>query len=144
MSESRDKMIDALRQVIVPMLRNMGFTGSFPHFRRIRETRIDLLTFQFNRSGGSFVVEVAYCSPQGFTTAWGKHIPPQKIQAHDIHPKHRLRLGSRPPEQPDHWFHYEAERETVCTDIALEVFPLLRNEAEPFWHTHQPETQPNA
>jgi uncharacterized protein DUF4304 len=59
MSESRDKMIDALRRVIVPTLRNMGFTGSFPHFRRIRETRIDLLTFQFNRSGGSFVVEVA-------------------------------------------------------------------------------------
>jgi Domain of unknown function (DUF4304) len=72
MSEPRDQMIAALREVVVPVLRNMGFSGSFPHFRRIRESQIDLLTFQFDRHGGSFVVEVATCAPEGFTTHWGR------------------------------------------------------------------------
>jgi len=65
MSESRDKMMEALHRVVVPMLRDMGFTGSFPHFRRVHDTQIDVLTFQFNRWGGSFVVEVAFCEPVG-------------------------------------------------------------------------------
>src|SRR5215471_550489 len=102
MGNSREQMIAALREIVVPVLREMGFSGSFPHFRRFRDTRIDLLTFQFNRYGGSFVVEVAFCLPDGITTAWGKHISPQKAQAHDVHPKHRLRLGSHPP-QNDYW-----------------------------------------
>jgi hypothetical protein len=139
MSNSRDQMIAALREVVVPVLRDMGFSGSFPHFSRIRDSQIDLLTFQFNRYGGSFVVEAAFCAPEGFTTQWGEHIPPQKVQAHDIHPRHRLRLGSRPPKQADHWFHYEPERESVYTDTALELLPLLRDEAEQFWHTHPPQ-----
>jgi hypothetical protein len=86
MNESRDRMIAALKETVVPMLRDMGFSGSFPHFRRVREKQIDLLTFQFNRYGGSFVVEVAFCAPDGFMTHWGEHIPPNKVRAHDIHP----------------------------------------------------------
>ena len=94
-------MIAALREVVVPVLRDMGFSGSFPHFRRIRDWQIDLLTFQFNRYGGSFVVEVAFCAPDGFTTHWGKHILPNRVRAHDIHPRQRLRLGSHPSEKAD-------------------------------------------
>ena len=107
MSNSRDRMIAALRKVVVPVLRDMGFSGSFPHFRRIRDSQIDLLTFQFNRDGGSFVVEVAFWAPDGFTTHYEKHIPPNKVRAHDIHPRQRLRLGSHPPEKADHWFYHE-------------------------------------
>ena len=57
MGNSRDQMIAALREIVVPVLRDMGLRGSFPHFRRFRDTRIDLLTFQFNRYGGSLVGE---------------------------------------------------------------------------------------
>jgi uncharacterized protein DUF4304 len=144
MSEPREQMIAALREVVVPVLRNMGFSGSFPHFRRIRESRIDLLTFQLNRHGGSFVVEVATCAPEGFTTHWGEHIPPQRVQAHDVHPEQRLRLGSHPPEQTDHWFHYEPETSGSYTNTALQVLPLLRTEAEEFWQRHRPALHPNA
>ena len=144
MSDSRDRMIAALQEIAVPVLRDMGFSGSFPHFRRIREPQIDLLTFQFNRHGGSFVVEVAFCAPDGFTTHWGKHIPPKKVRAHDIHPKQRLRLGSHPPQKADHWFYYEPERSDIFTDTALELLPLLRADAEQFWQTHEPTMQRNA
>jgi len=144
MSDSRSRMIAALQEAVVPTLRDMGFSGSFPHFRRIRDTQIDLLTFQFNRYAGSFVVEVAFCAPDGFTTHWGKHIPPKKVRAHDIHPKQRLRLGSHPPQKPDHWFHYEPERSDIYIDAALELLPLLRTGAEEFWETHGPTMQRNA
>ena len=40
MSDSRDQMIAALREVVIPVLRDMGFSGSFPHFRRVRESQI--------------------------------------------------------------------------------------------------------
>ena len=141
MSDSRDRMIAALREMVVPVLRDMGFSGSFPDFRRIRDSQIDLLTFQFNRYGGSFVVEIAFCAPDGFTTHWGKHIPPNEVQARDIHPTQRLRLGSHPPDKADHWFYYEPERAGVYTDTAVELLPLLRSEADRFWQTHQPTMQ---
>ena len=144
MSESRDRMIAALQDVAVPVLRDMGFSGSFPHFRRIREAQVDLLTFQFNRYGGSFVVEVAFCAPDGFTTHWGKHIPAKKVRAHDIHPKQRLRLGSNPPQKADHWFCYESDRTDIYTDTAFELLPLLRADAEQFWQMHESTMQRNA
>jgi Domain of unknown function (DUF4304) len=144
MSDSREQMIAALREVAVPVLRDMGFAGTFPHFRRSRDSQIDLLTFQFNRYGGSFVVEVAFCAPDGFTTHWGKHIPPKKVRAHDIHPDQRVRLGSHPPQKADHWFHYEPERSGIYIDTALELLPLFRGDAEHFWQTHEPTMQRNA
>ena len=131
-------MIAALREIVVPVLRDMSFRGSFPHFRRLRDTQIDLLTFQFSRRGGEFLIEVAFCEPSGFTTAWGKHVPPAKACAHDIHPMSRLRLGTHTPEPRDCWFHFEPERVGTYSDTALEVLPWLRGQPEQFWSTHQP------
>ena len=59
-------MISKLKKIVVPGLRERGFKGSFPHFRRISEKKIDLITFQFHRYGGGFVIEVEVCSPEGF------------------------------------------------------------------------------
>ncbi|MEY8738422.1 DUF4304 domain-containing protein [Bacillales bacterium AN1005] len=58
-SIERKKMDNALKQVVIPTLREQGFKGSLPHFRRINENNIDLITFQFNKWGGSFIVELA-------------------------------------------------------------------------------------
>ncbi|MFJ7406290.1 MULTISPECIES: DUF4304 domain-containing protein [unclassified Lysinibacillus] len=71
LSHSRLLMIKALKKLVVPYLREHGFKGSFPHFRRQNEEHMDVITFQFNRYGGSFVVEVAICGKDGFTTSWG-------------------------------------------------------------------------
>ncbi len=61
-SEQRKNMDLAIKHIVVPILREQRFKGSFPHFRRKNENNIDLITFQFNRWGGSFVVELAKCS----------------------------------------------------------------------------------
>jgi hypothetical protein len=145
MSQSRDKMIEALRRIVLPTLRDMRFTGSFPHFRRLRDTQIDLLTFQFSRWGGSFVIEAAYCEPAGWTDRSGRRVPPREVRVRNITPKQRLRLGSRPPEQADHWFHFEPDSDSVYNDTALEALSLLRSQGEDFWRIHKPAmvTDPN-
>ena len=129
-------MIKVLKEAVIPTLREMGFAGSFPHFRRLRDSQIDLLTFQFSRWGGSFVVEVAFCQPGGITTHWGKHIGPKKVTAHDV--SHCLRLGSHPPGEVDHWFSYESTQADPFMDAALELLPYLRGQAEQFWTSHTP------
>src|SRR5438105_72687 len=101
MSESRSKMVATLKELVVPQLRKRGFTGSFPHYRRQRDERIDVLSFQFNRWGGGFVVEVASSPTAGVVLHTGERIEPGDVKAHHLYP--RLRLGSSPPENVDHW-----------------------------------------
>ena len=92
MSAEREKMIATLKEHLLPVLKDRGFKGSFPHFRRPTDTAIHLLTFQFDKWGGGFAVEIASCPVEGVTMHWGEHIPPAKVSAHDV--THRLRLGS--------------------------------------------------
>jgi hypothetical protein len=138
---ARSALEAALREIVIPDLRSRGFKGSFPHFRRILETRIDLLTFQFYSSGGSFVVEVAQCGPNGVSHSW-KDVPSNKVTAWDVGT--RLRLGSdRAAGIADHWFAYGKANFEVGHDrvedashyrrIAMEVGALLDSQAEPFW-----------
>lgn len=126
MSSERDKMISALKKVVVPELRNKQFKGSFPHFRRISENKIDLITFQFDRYGGGFVIEIGVCSPEGLTHSWGEKVPPNKVTAHDIN--NRLRLK----ENDGQWFRYDVEFENIYEDVANEVLNHLY-EAEEYW-----------
>ncbi|MFF2886098.1 DUF4304 domain-containing protein [Paenibacillus sp. NPDC057967] len=64
-------MLSALKSIVIPSLRERGFKGTFPHFRRVNEKKIDLLTFQFDKYGGGFIIEIAVCSPAGHTHHWG-------------------------------------------------------------------------
>jgi hypothetical protein len=133
----------ALKRAIDAHLRPKGFAGSLPHFRRRASDRIDLVSFQFHSAGGSFVVEVAGCDPDGYTTGWGKQIQPSKVTAHDI-PMPRPRLGPGFPTN-DHWFvfgprSYEAGSADVRAaahyeSIAAEVIRLIDVQAEPFWQS---------
>ena len=138
-------MDEALNRLVAEELRARGFTGSLPHFRRRDDQRISLISFQHFSSGGSFVAEVATCSPTGYTTSWGKEIPPTKVTAVDIN-EPRPRLGSPQfPEFGDHWFVYGArsyepggqtvERQEHYESVAAEVCRLLDDEAEPFWQS---------
>jgi hypothetical protein len=78
MLSPRQLMDQALKAYVVPVLREHGFTGSLPHFRRLRSDCIDLLTFQFDKKGGGFAIETAHCGIEGVTLHWGKHVPATK------------------------------------------------------------------
>lgn len=79
-----------LKKIVIPELREQGFKGSFPHFRRGNESNLDLITFQFNKRVGSFVVELASCPKDGTIMYWGEIIPPYKVNAHHINKRFRL------------------------------------------------------
>ncbi|TCN20450.1 DUF4304 domain-containing protein [Mesobacillus foraminis] len=134
MSTAEKKMIDtALKEIVIPILREQGFKGSFPHFRRVNETNIDLITFQFNKWGGSFVVELATCIKEGTTMSWGEKIPPNKVTAHHIN--ERFRLGATSFEDEGIWFSYEKARSVEdYTAVAENVLKLL-NTSDESWIT---------
>ena len=126
---SREEMDRALKTHFVPALRQRGFKGSLPHFRRLRDNQVDLITIQFDRHGGGFVVEIASWSVEGLTTHWGKFIPALKLTAHDLHPNQRYRLGSPGP-STDNWFRFD--REVSPTAVAERLLQHL-DEAERWW-----------
>jgi hypothetical protein len=93
----------ALKDVFIPSLRERGFTGSYPHFRRRGAERIDYLSIQFSQSGGKFCVEIARSGPDGVTTGSFRDRPIAKLNVTYFHNRHRL--GSNPPAgQSDHWY----------------------------------------
>jgi hypothetical protein len=123
MSESRDNMVAAIKKIVIPELKKDGFQGSFPHFRRITETRIDLLSFQFSRWGGEFVVEIAKCPSTGHRMYWGEEIPPTKVTAHHINK--RVRLGAT-TSNGDYWFKFNdmisvEEYESVAKEVSTHL-----------------------
>ena len=83
--------MSALKTRFVPALRERGFVGSFPHFRRRLPDRVDYLTVQFYSAGGSFVVEVGRTGPDGFTEGPWKDLPVDKISVgHIFYDRRRL------------------------------------------------------
>mgnify|MGYP003301246772 CR=1 FL=1 len=49
-------------KVIQPLI-DQGYIGKYPHFKREKENCIELITFQTNKHGGSFTVEVSAVFP---------------------------------------------------------------------------------
>ena len=132
MSDSHKLMKEALMAIVLPRLRQVGFTGSFPHLRRRCSDRIDLLTFQFDRYGGGFIIEISQCAPEGFTTYWGKQIPPEKVRAWDV-PNGSARIQPRKGSGMDCWFRYDHATTTESfAKVAETVLPLLKEAEELF------------
>jgi hypothetical protein len=94
MTEQRERMMSAFKTRFVPALRERGFVGSFPHFRRLLPERVDYLMVQFYSVGGSFVVEIGRTGPQGFTDGPWKELPVDKINVGHIY-NDRRRLTPR-------------------------------------------------
>ncbi len=90
MSTQRNKMIRSLNEIFIPKLRDMNFKGSFPHYRRTIDGKTNLLTFQFDKHGGGFIIELANWRGSEFKTHWGEVIPVNKLTAHDLNDRQRI------------------------------------------------------
>ncbi len=123
-------MIASIKEIVVPQMRERGFRGSFPHFRRRTDRQIDLLTFQFDRNGGGFVIEISRCPPGGITTSWGKEIPPAKVTAQDLHPDERQRLQPFGGGGTDSWFRYDS-RPPPSGGFVARFWKILFSSSEP-------------
>lgn len=129
-SELRKNMNIAIKKNIVPVLREQGFKGSFPHFRRKNKNHIDLITFQFNTWGGSFVVELATSPLEGMIMSWGEEIPANKVTAHHVNERHRLGESGG---EPGIWFDYSQARTTGDFEQVCHSVLGLLHLSDPNW-----------
>jgi hypothetical protein len=138
-SKDREAMDAALKELVVPVLRANGFKGSLPHFRRATPQAIELLTFQFDKWGGGFVVEISKCPPGGYTMRWGEHIAPNKVTAHHLHPDQRKRIQHREGSGTDSWFRFDGWIPTATSRAkrAANQFLECLPQAESWWR-HAP------
>jgi Domain of unknown function (DUF4304) len=119
----------ALKSSVVSVLRESGFTGSYPHLRRLHVTHVDLLTFQFDVNGGGFLIEITRCGIGGTTSYGGKHIPASNVTVWDIHPDDRLRIKRGEGSGTDSWFRYESGRYDEVASQVLAKLPI----AHEYW-----------
>jgi hypothetical protein len=111
------------------MLRESGFTGFYPHFRRVHVTYIELLTFQFDVNGGGFLIEISRCGIGGITTQAGKHIPASEVRTWDIHPNDRFRIKPGEGSGTDSWFRFDDGNYDSVAHEVLAKLPV----AQDYW-----------
>lgn len=146
MTDHKQHMLTALKAVFIPALRQRGFKGSLPHFYRNTPARADFVSIQFYSAGGSFVVEIACCPPDGPAAGPGKGLPIARLNT-TYFGTGRIRLTQEGNGQTgEQWFsfgprsyepdqpiqppaHYEA--------VAASLLPLLDTQAENWWASHQ-------
>ena len=121
----RKEMESSLIEIVVPVLRQLGFKGSFPHFRRLTPNRINLLTFQFDRHGGGFVIEIANAKNEKFKGYGDVEIEPNKLTAHDLTNRTRIQANMKTEDSlTDDWFRYDKKYLLGFGDIYRKVSTL--------------------
>ncbi len=65
---NRDIMLKALKSTVIKELKEQGFTGKYPHFKKKKEDCIELISFFTNKYGGSFTLEVSAVFPNSKVT----------------------------------------------------------------------------
>ena len=98
---NRELMKKYILSSVVPSFIDRGFTGQFPHYRKVGQDCIELITLQTNKCGGSFTVEVSAIFP----CANDKNCAPGSIDGEsvtvwDTNDRYRLK-GTY-----DGWFYY--------------------------------------
>lgn len=128
----------ALNDSVVPVLREMGFKGSLPHFRRERDEHIDLLTVQYNKYGGSFLVEISFADPARENVYLYRDTPANKLRVAQT--RERFRLGA------DHenwgvWLAFSGRPASGITgspsQLADVVVGYIRSQASAWWNKHR-------
>ena len=101
MSREGDLMRKAIRRHLVPALEGMGFTGKSSKFQRLLPDHQDLLTIQYHKYGGSFVLEFGRRERGPLHTSWGPVVPEEKLEVMYLLPTQRGRLQEGEAEAQD-------------------------------------------
>ena len=125
MNKNKKTIIDDFKNKVIPILRQNGFTGSFPHFRKIKENQIDLLSIQFDKWGGGFRICLSKCPAQNIKDILKKDVEPEKATA--------WHFGDR---YTSDWLRYddvsEDKIQKVAENLSLQSIDFL-NIAEQYW-----------
>lgn len=99
---NREKMLSALKEHTFPLLKDQGFTGKYPNFRRKLDNCIELISFQTNKFGGSFTVETSAIFPNSPNTNYtlSEGVTEATLDVGATNKRYRL------PGMYDGWFYY--------------------------------------
>lgn len=118
-------MVKVLKYFVVPEIKALGFSGTFPHFRREKNGKFEFVSFQFNRYGGSFVLECGFSTPHDLPD-FAKKLPFEKLTYDYAHPNNRLRIKPQSSTAEDFWFTYsEFKEEVQFENLAKSLAPLI-------------------
>lgn len=139
MDTDRKAMEAALKERCVPILRKMGFKGSFPDFYRDTSGFVALVNFQFFSSGGSFCVNLSYADQDRKNVDFRPHTEAKKLRV--SHTRERHRLGAV---EGDRWFSFGKTsygeyrgKPAPVAELAATCGQLLEAEAEDWWRSMQ-------
>jgi len=96
----------SLKKFLLPALKDMGYNGKGWEFQR-QSSSLDLLSVQFWKYGGQFILEAARQPRGDLHTSWGEVVPESQLTVAHAPTLKRARLG--PVEGAgDSWFVYSA------------------------------------
>ena len=112
--------------VIGPLLAQ-GFTGKYPHFRRVKEDCIELISFQTNKHGGSFTVEVSAVFPDKENKNYvsGSNLSVNELTVWDTNERYRLKG------MYDGWFYYRDLYSKYILGYGKDYIDMSENTADP-------------
>lgn len=112
--------------VIGPLLAQ-GFTGKYPHFRRVKEDCIELISFQTNKHGGSFTVEVSAVFPDKENKNYisDNNLSVNELTVWDTNERYRLKG------MYDVWFYYRDLYSKYILGYGKDYIDMSENTADP-------------
>lgn len=127
MSREGDMMRKALKRHVVPALRALGFIGKTSKFQRLLPENQDLLSIQYNKYGGSFILEFGRRERGPLYTSWGPVIPEEKLEIIYLSPMHRGRLQEAEAQELFSGFSFQDFGEDIgkYEALAIRVATLL-------------------
>lgn len=118
----REKIIDEIKEYIIPEIRKREFKGSYPHFKRIKNNQIDLLSFQFDKYGSAFWIEISvvYTGNDQYTNIiFSEKESIEKINVFNTNIRYRLL------NEDGDFFNYEDTNITKCVEQVKERLYLI-------------------
>jgi len=128
-ANSGDLMRKALKRHWLPELARLGFTGKASRFQRLEPDAQDLLSLQYWKFGGEFILEFARRKRGPFSTPWGAVVPEEKLDVAYLNPLDRARLQQVGPHAGEHFrgfaFHDFGDDESKYEALAMQLVCLM-------------------
>ena len=132
-----------LKKHCIPILRELGFKGSFPDLYRDENDFVSLINFQFYSSGGSFCINISYADAARDNIYFQKGTEIKKLRVSQT--TEHFRLGAK-RQGDDHWFSFgktsygEYRGEPMTSEnIVKNVNYLINTQAEEWWAKRRKE-----
>ena len=145
MSAERKQIEAELKKHCIPILRILGFKGSFPNLYRDVEDFVSLINFQFYSSGGSFCINLSYAEPDRANVYYRKETEPKSLKVSQT--TEHIRLGAK-RKGDDKWFsfgktNYSEYRGKPISilDLVSSINILIKTQAEEWWANKREQTK---